>query len=230
MARLPRLTLPNWPHHLLQRAHDGQTLARDDADRLALIEVLRAGAKELGIDIHAYVVLDDQFRLVLTPRTPDALSKLIQGVGRRYVALFNRRHGRAGALWATRFKATVLDPARYLLTCMVDVETHPVRAGLVGQAAAYRWSSCAHHLGQRSDPLITDPQQIWQLGNTPFEREAAWRKLLEEGTSTAQTQAIAAATHGGWALGSEGFVASAQACAQRPLQPRSRGRPRKPAA
>lgn len=230
MARLPRLTLPDLPHHVMQRSHEGLPLVRDDVDRQAFVQLLREVASELPVAVHAYALLDDQFRLVLTPRSPDALSKLVQSLGRRYVSQFNRRHARSGSLWAGRFRATVLDPARYLLPCMVDVETHPVRAGAASQAGSYAWSSCAHHLGQRLDPLVSDPTQVWQLGNTPFEREAAWRRMLEEGSSTAQSQAIAQATRTGWALGSEGFVDTLQHSAARPLKPRARGRPRKSAA
>lgn len=230
MARLARLAVPGWPHHLVQRAHAGQVIVRDDEDRARLLVILREVARESGVAIHAYALFDDHLHLLATPREAQALSRMMQALGRRYVAVFNRRHQRSGGLWAARFRATVLEPARYLLPCMSFVELHPVRAGLVGSPGDYRWSSCAHHLGRRVDPLVADHALFWALGNTPFEREAAYRRLLEDGLGEELLRALTEATHKSWALGSQAFLAELDKLAGRRLAPLPRGRPRRRAA
>lgn len=227
MARLPRLAVAGWPHHLVQRAHPGQALVLDDTDRLAWQRALREAAVGAGVAVHAYVLLDDRFQLVATPEGPASLSQMMQGLGRRYVADFNRRHARAGGLWAGRFRATVLEPERHLLPAMVHVERLPADGGLVRDPADHPWSSCAHHLGRRRDPLVAEPAPYWALGNTPFDREAAWRRLLEEGLPAADRDRLEQATHLGWALGSEAFLKRLAGEGIRPLAPRPRGRPRR---
>jgi putative transposase len=227
MARLPRLGLAGWPHLVVQRVHDGQLLARDDQDRAALLAALREAGRQHGLSIHAYTLAADHLHLLATPAAEGALSLVMQALGRRYVAAYNRRHGRQGGLWAGRYRATVLDPARYLLDAMVFIEQHAWRAGLVAKAEDDAWSSVRHHLGLRTDPLVSDHALFWALGNTPFEREAAWRQRLEAGLPASQTQAMAEAVHKGWALMPEDAAAKLEPSAGRRLMPRPRGRPRK---
>jgi hypothetical protein len=43
-----------------------------------------------------------------------------------------------------------------------------------GAAEDYPWSSYCHHAGIRPDGLMTDHAKVWALGNTPFQREAAY--------------------------------------------------------
>lgn len=227
MARLPRLGVAAWPHLVVQGVHDGQALARDDADRALLLQTLREAARTHGVSIHAYCLAPDHFHLLLTPEHETSLSLFMQAVGRRYVSAYNRRHGRQGGLWAGRYRATVLDPAQYVLDAMVWIETHAQRAGGVSPLQDDAWSSARHHLGRHSDPLISDHAVFWSLGNTPFEREAAWRRRLEEGMPAQRVSALAQAMHKGWALLPDEAVSAVEAAAGRRLTPRPRGRPRK---
>ncbi|HEX5356496.1 MAG TPA: transposase [Aquabacterium sp.] len=228
MARLPRLGVAGWPHLVVQRVHDGQLLARDEQDGLAILEALREASRQYGLSIHAYCLAPDHLHLLATPSTDDALSLVMQALGRRYVAAYNRRHGRQGGLWAGRYRSTVLDPAQYLLDGMVFVESHAWRAGQVSRVEDDVWSSVRHHLGIKTDPLVSDHALFWGLGNTPFERDAAWRRRLETGLSALQIEGMAQAMHKGWALMPVDAAGKLEASAGRRLAPRPRGRPRKP--
>ena len=123
----------------------------------------------------------------------------MQALGRRYVAAHNRRHGRRGTLWDGRFRCGVVEPGatRLQALCLID-----------GAAADRGITSAAHRLGGPRDALLVDPPEYWQLGNTPFEREAAYRRLLQAGVPPAAAQALRSAAIGGWAAGSPGFKAS----------------------
>ncbi len=227
MARLPRLEVADWPQMVMQRVHEGQTLVRDDTDAALLLSTLRDAAREAGVSVHTYAVAGDHLHLLVTPSTPEGLSRMMQSLGRRYVAAFNRRHGRQGGLWSGRYRSTVIEPARYLLDCMVFIETHALRAGSVLRAVGDRWSSVGHHLGLRTDPLVQDHALYWALGNTPFEREVAWQRRLDQGLGQSDVQRLAAAVNKGWALGGEAFVQKMQTVVGRRVQPKPRGRPRK---
>ena len=228
MARLPRLTLAGIPHHILQIGNNRQPVFVDDADRQAWCAHLREASLVAGVDIHAYVLMDDHVHLLATPRADAAaLSAMMQALGRRYVAAFNRRHHRSGTLWEGRFRAALVDPDEQVLPCMRYIDTHPYRSGLCMNATQYRWSSCRHHLGYWRDPLVVDPAGYWALGNTPFEREAAFRDFLDEGVSTREAQALADATRRGWPIaGPEGQRRLALLLG-REAAPRPRGRPRR---
>lgn len=227
MARLPRLAASGFVHLVTQRGNGGQALCADDADRELFVQLLGESAAAQRVAIHAWALVDADFLMLATPGDSTGLSRMMQSLGRRYVAAFNRRHGRSGALWGGRFRATAVEAETLLLPCMAYVELAPVRAGVAHGAERHRWSSARHHLGLAPDARVTDHALYWALGNTPFEREAAHRELLDRGLGEGQLQGIAAAAAKGWALGSPAFAMSLAERAGRRVLPARRGRPPK---
>lgn len=227
MARLVRLVLQDQLHLIVQRGNNRAPIFVDDQDRQAYLDGLRAAAGAAGLAVHAYALLVSEVHLLATPASATALSGTMQNLGRRYVAQFNRRHGRSGTLWEGRFRATVVDSEHFFLDCLRYVEQAPVRAGLATSAEAWPWSSAAHHLGRQRDLLVADPPAFWALGNTPFERESAYRMLLQDLLVPTQVQRIGDAQTKAWALGSPDFLQQIAQLTDRPLAPRPRGRPRK---
>ncbi len=227
MARLPRLSIAGQVHHVIHRGNNSQPVFVDDVDRQSFLDALREASALHGVAVHAYVLMDNHVHLLVTPSTTDALSKAMQTLGRRYVSSYNRRHGRTGTLWEGRFRGTVIESERYFLTVMRYIELNPVRSGWVHRADEWRWSSAIHHLGGRRDPLVTDHPLYWSLGNTPFDREAAYRAALEQGLGETEIKALTEAAAKGWVLGSTAFLQSLSQMTNRPLVARKRGRPRK---
>jgi putative transposase len=150
---------------------------------------------------------------------------MMQAVGRSYVRYFNDSQKRSGTLWEGRYKSTVIQTERYLLACMVYIDLNPVRAGLVVGPQDYAWSSHMHYLGARLDRLITPHAMYWELGNTPFAREAAYADLVQAGVNPVQQAALTNAALRGWALGESDFVADLQKRTSRRVTKTSAGRP-----
>lgn len=228
MARMPRLVRAGVPHQILQDGHNGQALVRDDEDRRLWRSMLAEVARSHQMAVHAWVLLDERFHLVVTPTRLDSLSRFMQDFGRRYVGHFNRRHGRSGTLWNGRFRAGLVQPGESLLQVMRAVETAAVRAMMVEDARQWPWSSLMHHLGGPSDSLITEPPAFWDLGNTPFDREAAYRAQVEGGAGAPTALDIESAARRGLPWGSPAFIEALEVQEGRQLTPRPRGRPRKP--
>jgi putative transposase len=227
MARLPRLTIPGYPHLVLLTGHDARAVFADDEDRKAWLARLPIWLGPCRVRLHAWALLPGQVRLLLTPEDASGLPRLMQAIGRDYVRYFNRRHGRSGTLWEGRYRATVLQPERHLLACMALLDTAAVAAGLAARVADYPWSSHAHYAGLRTDPILTPPPAYWALGDTPFAREAAYAARVEAGVPQAQAQAIERAGRSGWALGDAAFLAQLQRQTGRRVSPAQAGRPRK---
>ena len=225
MARLPRLTLSGYPHHIIQRGNNRQTIFTDPQDFEAMLALLRENAQKFGVAVHSYVLMDNHFHLLATPSTAEALPLMMQAVGRSYVRRFNQRHGRSGTLWEGRYRSTLIETERYLLACMVYIDLNPVRAGIVTEPGAWRWSSHAHYLGQQHDALVTPHALVWELGNTPFAREAAYKTLVDAGIGSSQQTALTTATLSGWALGGEDFVEALQKKSSRRITKSQAGRP-----
>lgn len=226
MARLPRLSVAGYPHHLIQRGNNRQPIFTGEADRRMLLAMLGQYAGEFKVAVHAYVLMDNHFHLLATPPTDDAVPRMMQALGRRYVRYFNDSHGRSGTLWEGRYRSSLVQTEAYLLACMAYIDLNPVRAGLVVHPQDYPWSSYGHYAGQRHERLLTSHALVWQLGNTPFAREAAYRALVEAGISTGQQQALTDATLRGWALGDAAFLHALQQRTARRVAKRAAGRPR----
>jgi putative transposase len=230
MARLPRLIVPNQPHHVIQCGQAKQPIFLDADDYAAFLVWLRDASKLFKVAIHAYVLMPSHLHLLLSPSDQTGLAKMMQWIGRCYVPYFNRKYQRDGTLWKGRYKATVLDAVGYFLTCSRYVELNPVRAGLVENPADYPWSSYAHHIGAKRDVAITDHAVYWGLGNTPFQREAAYKELAEQALKESEIALLREATSKGWALGSEQFKVELEKKCSRRVSPKKRGRPVKSVA
>lgn len=224
MARLPRLAIDRQLHHLVHRASVGGSISLCEDDRADCVAALLTVSREARVAVHAYVVMPDRLQLLVTPELGADLARMMQRFGRRYVGVFNARHGRTGSPWAGRYRTTVLQAERYLVDAMRLIEAAPVAAGLVDQADRWAASSAAHHFGRRIDPLVSDHPQFWQLGNTPFDREAAYRRLCDGPVAAASSTAILHATERGWALGDPAFLDALAKQQARRLQPETRGR------
>lgn len=226
MARLPRLTVPGFVHHALQRGNNREAIFRDVQDYEHMLALLASQSRKHRVAVHAYVLMPNHFHLLATPATAEGLPAMMQAVGRDYVRYFNQRHQRTGTLWEGRYRCTVLEPERYLLPCMVYMDWNPVRAGLAQQPGDYPWSSHAHGLGLRADPLVTPHALLWGLGNTPFAREAAYAALVRAGIGAQMVEQLGRAAHTGWVLGGAEFVAALQQRTGRRVAKARAGRPR----
>jgi putative transposase len=223
MARLPRLTIAGLPHLIEQAAHGGRSLFSDDADRQAYRALLGASASAAGVALHAYALEPVRVVLLATPSEGDSLSRMMQNLGRGYTSWFNRRHGGRGTLWAGRFRATVIDPQTELVAAMRHVEADAV---LLPGSQADASCSLAHHLGRAHDALVSDHSGFWALGNTPFDRHAAYRNVVLQPLAAEERRRFDDALRKGWPLGPADFVLALEQRSKRRLRPSRPGRPK----
>ncbi len=232
MARQARLAASGLAHHVLLRGNAMQEVFKDDADRREFLAALQEAAAKHAVAVHAYALLDAEVHLLVTPEQGPALSSLIQAIGRRYVARFNLRHGRSGTLWEGRFRAAVVEPGQHSLNSLCAIDNMTAALGADDEGVAPPTApdplrcSAAHHLGLRRDGFLAELPAYWQLGNTPFAREAAYGRMLQAGLASAQVEAMVQAARRGKVIGSAAFVAQLSEQMSRPLHVRPRGRPR----
>ena len=228
MARLNRLVIAGVAHHVIHRAVAGGVAFADAHDRAHFLKILQRCSAEHRVALHAYVLLDHEFQLMVTPEAADQLSRMMQALARFYVPAFNRRHARAGALWQGRFRAAPVAGAQALLDCMRYLEQAPTRTLPGASALGFDGSSAAHHAGRVIDPLLSavpTASAYWALGNTPFARDAAYQLLLEIPLSAEVAARLEAATPMGWALTSDGALLEMSHTAPRRLKSQPKGRP-----
>jgi len=230
MARLPRFILPGVPQHVIQRGNNRQQILFNEEDYGYLREKIAAAAGKFDCQVHAYVLMPNHFHLVLTPLAENGIGKMMQYVGRYYVQYFNARYERTGTLWEGRYRATLLDPAGWLLPVSRYVESNPVRAALVAEPGEYTWSSFAANATGVPDRLVAPHAFYERLGRSHKARQAAYLKGFAEPLDDATLARIREATNKAWVLGDAGFCAQIAEQLNRRTSPRPRGGDRRSAA
>jgi putative transposase len=225
MARQSRLILPNQPHHVIQRGNDRQLIFREPEDYQRFLGWLKDAARFYSVAVHAYVLMPNHLHLLATPSDTAGLALMMQKVGRLYVPWFNNKYQRYGGLFQGRYRTSLVDTDAYFLACSRYIELNPVRAQLASSPLDYPWSSYAHHAGVRADSVVSDHSLFWALGNTPFQREAAYMGLVEQGLNDEELALINLAVLKGAPLGTDTFKAELERKTRRQVLPAKRGRP-----
>ena len=227
MARRPRLTVIGVPQHVIQRGNNRQATFFADEDYRLFLAYLSEAARKHDCSVHAYVLMTNHVHLLLTPNQPDAVSRTMQDVGRRYVQYVNFTYRRSGTLWEGRFKASLVDTQQYFLACCRYIELNPVRAGIAKAPEDYPWSSYRHYALGQENGLLSAHEEYRALGTTEVERQSAYRALFSNSVDETGLQEIREMVNRGWPLGSERFKDEIEAALERTARPPQRGRPRK---
>ncbi len=227
MARLPRYFVKGQAQHIIQRGNNREPIFSNDPDYPFYYECLQEAAEQQGLAIHSYVLMTNHVHLLATPESAHSIGKTLQSLGRRYVQYFNYSYDRTGTLWEGRYKATLIDSERYLLTCMRYIELNPVRAVMVRHPLDYPWSSYAANARGEEDELITPHDLYRRLGRSRQTRQGAYRQLFRAALGNSELAAIRSATNTGWVLGNDRFRAKIERLSGRRAAPKPRGRPRK---
>jgi putative transposase len=225
MPRPPRFDPAGIPQHVVQRGVDRRPCFVHQIHYLEYLRYLLEESARLGCHVHAYVLMCNHAHLLVTPSSTGGIGKLMQGVGRRYVAFFNQTMERTGTLWDGRFKSCLVDTETYLLRCYRYIELNPVRAGVCAHPREHRWSSFASNGLGRPDALVAPHGAYLALGATPATRAAAYRAFVAQGCQAVELESIRAMTSLHRAIGTEDFKRSLEGSSGRPMGFARMGRP-----
>lgn len=214
MARIARVVLPGIPHHVTQRGVRSMPVFLSDHDRTIYLQLLAEQGKRFGVTFLAWCLMTNHVHLIAVPNGTDSLARGIGEAHRRYTRMINLRENVTGHLFQERFFSCPLDE-QHLFAAVVYILRNPVRAGLVREATAYRWSSTRWSLGLvKTDPLVDD------LG--PLSDIADWGDLLR--SDPTQIDTLREHTRSGRPCGDDDFVFSAERITGRKLKKRHPGR------
>ncbi|MCK9195000.1 MAG: transposase [Nevskia sp.] len=227
MSRPLRYEAIDLPQHVIQRGNNRQATFFAEEDYAVYRECLKDAADRHECDVHAYVLMTNHVHVLMTPHQSGGIGKVLQSVGRRYVQYVNTQYRRTGTLWEGRYKASLIDSERYLLTCYRYIEMNPVRAGMVKHPDEYRWSSYAWHAQGLDDTVIRDHPCYLDLANSVSGRQSAYRRLLRAPLGSETLAEIRDALNQCRVYGGERFKDEIEAVLGRRVRPGKAGRPRK---
>jgi len=227
MARLPRLSVPGVPQHIIQRGNNKQACFYDEKDYKVYLDKLKEYSIKYEVEVHAYVLMTNHVHLLMTPKESGGVSRLIQALGRYYVRHFNQTYERTGTLWEGRFKSTLVDSERYFLTVSRYIELNPVRAGMVKHPAEYPWSSFRFNAVGKAIKLIKPHSCYLSLGKSKKARREAYHALFDQIIPDYTLREIRDSINKAWVLGDDGFKKQIETQTGRRASPLMRGGDRK---
>ena len=225
MARLARVCPIGIPQHVIQRGNNRQVCFASEQDFAAYVSWLRDYSKKHQVDIHAWVLMTNHVHLLCTPKANNAVSLMMQSLGRQYVRYFNFNYQRTGTLWEGRFKACLVQEEDYLLHLYRYIELNPVRAGMVEQPSDYSWSSYQiNALGKASELCTAHPLYL-ALGVDSIERQSNYRELFKHHVEGQLLEEIRLSTNQGMVLGNDWFKVDVERLTGRRMTAKKKGRP-----
>ena len=213
MARMARVVVPNFPHHVTQRGNRRQQTFFCADDYRAYLSLLAAAVEHAGVAVWAYCLMPNHVHLVVVPQQENSLRALFAEAHRRYTRHINFREGWRGHLWHERFHSFVLDE-QYLLATVRYVELNPVRARLCTTAQEWPWSSAAAHLHGEDDLLVAVAPMLQRITD--------WNAYLSHAPTETAIDAIRHHNRSGRPAGNEQFITCLEQLAGRSLR---RGKP-----
>jgi putative transposase len=188
MARISRLVVPGYPHHVMQRGVRSMPIFQDEADRQAYLQFLSEETKRFGVEILVWCLMTNHVHFIAVPEQEDSLARAFGEGHRRYTRMKNFAEGVRGYFFQGRFYSCVLDEG-HLLAASAYVELNPVRAGIVKKPWDYPWCSAPFHTGQKkTDPMVKDRTLLglikdWKdhLNRTSEEKDEEIRRLTRSG-------------------------------------------------
>ncbi len=220
MARLPRIVVPRYPHHIVQRGNRRLDVFFTDEDRLTYLDHIRTACQRYGVVIWAYCLMSNHVHFVAVPSEIDSLARCFSEAHVRYTRRINYREGWKGHLWQARFGSSVLDE-NHLIVAVRYVERNPVRAGIVKEAWEYPWSSAAFHIGKERDAGIISSDNILEglIGD--------WKTYLRQKDEDGFVESVRRESFVNRPLGDEAFVNDLEEQFQLRLSRGKAGRPAK---
>ena len=209
MARIARIVVPQYPHHVTQRGSRRQRTFFSDADYRFYLELLAGCSTDLGLDVWAYCLMPNHVHLVVVPEEQHSLARCLGKVHRKYALRINHRYGWRGHLWQERFYSFVMDED-HLLAAVRYTELNPVRAGLCEQPDAWPWSSTRAHLNGRNDKLVNVQPML--------DRISDWAGYLAAEQVELESERIRQHTNTGRPAGGEVFLEKLEATTGRLLR------------
>ncbi|MCB1693639.1 MAG: transposase [Pseudomonadales bacterium] len=181
MSRPVRIEFPGAHYHVTSRGTNEQAVFLDDEDRAVFLNVLDGVVSRFNWRVHAYVLMDNHYHLVVD--VPDAnLSKGMRQLNGVYTQHFNRRHGRDGSLFQGRFRSILFEPDAYLLPLCRHVVLNPVRGRVVRSPHAFRWSNHRATCGAvRAPSFLTTEAVLGTFGKRVKENQKKYKDYVKTG-------------------------------------------------
>ncbi len=141
MGRRPWVLLAGGIYHVYNRVSRGEHVFRDEGEADRFEALLAATKKRDDFQILSWCVMSNHYHLAVRMGEV-SLSRSMGYIQHRFSQSYNDRHRVFGPFWQGRYRSKWLRDEEYLRQLIAYIHLNPVTAGVVKDAARYRW--CGH--------------------------------------------------------------------------------------
>ncbi|MDP2913297.1 MAG: transposase [Candidatus Omnitrophota bacterium] len=218
MARIARIIVPEFPHHITQIGNRRQTVFLNEDDYGEYLRLLSSYSRKFKVDILAYCLMPNHAHLIAVPHQDGSLSRAIGETHRNYTRFINSREKWMGYLWQGRFSSYALDE-RYLLAATRYILLNPVKAKIVKKPWDYKWSSARHHMKIDNSFLVRDSLLRGPIGD--------WKDFLNTASGDEDVRLLQLHERTGRPLGCNSFIENLESLLKINLKKKWAGRKKK---
>ncbi len=185
MPRIARRAPKGWVYHALNRAVARLPLFQKEADYEAFERVLEEAQELFPLDIFAYCVMPNHWHFVLRPMKDNQLTAFLRWLAHTHTMRWHAHYHTSGTghLYQGRFKSFPVEDDDHFYTLVRYVERNALRANLVAQAEAWRWSSLWRHESG-------DAESRSLLARWPVPRPRNWVAQVNASQTEAELEAV----------------------------------------
>jgi REP element-mobilizing transposase RayT len=180
MPRRRRFLVEGGLYHVYNRFASGEDVFSDPEEAVEFVELLRAVKKRDGWSVFAWCLMSNHYHLALRARTIP-LSQGMHFLQGRFSQKFNRRRGRTGALWQSRYQARLINEQSYLDRVILYIHLNPVEAGLVTDPVQHAFSGHREIVKRTSNPLTDIDDALLCFGETEQEARRRYFSAIRAG-------------------------------------------------
>ena len=220
MPRIARAVAAGFPHHVVQRGNNRADVFFNPDDRAVYLFLLKRYSEKWNTPIICYCLMTNHVHLLAKPYLEESLQKMMQGVTLCYTQHINRKYGRTGRLWESRYNSSIIDQEAYLWAVARYIEQNPARAAIVENPQDYPYPSAAAHFGLVQDAVLGEDLFPWTQRDDYIE-------FIRSSIPVGEVEEIRQNARTGRPLGTEKFVTGIERRLGKRLAALPIGRPRK---
>lgn len=180
MGRKPRIESESGFYHVIVRGNNKGWLFREDEDFKEFECFLSEYLERYGVLLFHYCLMSNHVHLLVRSEPAFSLGRMMHGIQRSYHHYYRRKYTFFGHLFQGRYRSIPIDEDSYLLECGRYIERNPVRAGLVDEPSAWRYSSYQMYSGGKEKSFVRYDPTYLTLAPLDGDRQRMYREYTEQ--------------------------------------------------